>query len=162
MEVAGAGWDARVGIWFGPVASGLGVHRVRVAARRDSELPAFVEVREAVLKRWREVESDRLLAERIAALKAEYEVEIDQSALDGFNAAQLSAETRESKWIAWSSLERQIGVAETALEATESNLKKHRGFLDRSTAITAAVTVENGKFEAGRAGRRAYDHAVGV
>ncbi|MCH7908539.1 MAG: peptidyl-prolyl cis-trans isomerase [Candidatus Hydrogenedentes bacterium] len=84
VDFAEAVFDAPLGIWFGPVASGLGVHLVRVAERRDSELPAFVEVREAVLQRWREVESDRLLAERIAALKAEYEVEIDQSALDGF------------------------------------------------------------------------------
>lgn len=81
MEVV---FDAPLEVWFGPVASGLGEHLVRVTERRESQLPPFMELREAVLQRWRELESDRMLAERIAALKAGYDVEIDKSALDEF------------------------------------------------------------------------------
>ncbi len=84
IDFAEAVFDAPLEVWFGPVASGLGVHLVRVTQRVESELPPFMELREAVLQRWRELESDRLLAERIAALKADYDVEIDESALDEF------------------------------------------------------------------------------
>jgi hypothetical protein len=40
------------GQWIGPVASGYGVHLVRVSRRSEGRLPALAEVREAVRREW--------------------------------------------------------------------------------------------------------------
>lgn len=56
---------APVGQWVGPLASGMGVHLVRVSARTDPSLPPLDRVRAAVAREW---ESDR----RTRSSEAEY------------------------------------------------------------------------------------------
>ena len=68
-------------VWAGPYTSGLGVHLVRVTDKTDRMLPPLEELHDAVLQHWRDAKSDRILAEMLEGLKAEYEVDIDEEAL---------------------------------------------------------------------------------
>ena len=68
---------APVGRWVGPMASGLGVHLVRVSARSAPILPPLDEVRSAVTREW---ESDRRTRAREAEyrkLRDEYDVVVE-------------------------------------------------------------------------------------
>ena len=65
---------APVGKWVGPLASGYGVHLVRVSARAAPSLPSLDRVRTAVAREW---ENDRRTRSRDAdyrKLRAEYDV----------------------------------------------------------------------------------------
>ena len=53
--------------------------------RAEHLLPPFEEIREGVLQRWREGESERIFTEMVARLKADYEVEIDEESLMRFD-----------------------------------------------------------------------------
>lgn len=87
IEFADAVFEAPLGVWSGPFRSGLGYHLVRVTERAGSERLAFDEVRDSVLERWREVESERILADLVAKLKGNYAVEIDEASLVRFEYA---------------------------------------------------------------------------
>ena len=50
--------------WTGPIASGFGLHIVRVSERREGRVPALGEVRDAVMREWtndkrKELENER-------------------------------------------------------------------------------------------------------
>lgn len=63
--------------WSAPVASALGVHLVRVTARRDGGLPELEAIRDRVQTRWQE-EKGRAQARRaVAAIVDRYTVEIE-------------------------------------------------------------------------------------
>jgi hypothetical protein len=53
---------APAGIWVGPIASGIGVHLVRVSERAPPALPPFSQIRVAVEREW---ESDRRARSRL-------------------------------------------------------------------------------------------------
>jgi hypothetical protein len=67
----------------------------RVSARVEGKLPPLEEVRDAVLAAWREAESDRIIEELVAELRADYEIEIDEAALVSLNYVPGSAENAE-------------------------------------------------------------------
>lgn len=83
-EFRDAVFKAPVDQWSGPYATGLGYHLVMVTNRTEMKSLPFDDVREAVLQDWREFESARILEEMVATLKAEYAVEIDETALSDF------------------------------------------------------------------------------
>jgi hypothetical protein len=65
---------APLGTWVGPLASGIGVHLVRVDRRIEPALPPLADVRDAVAREW---ENDRRVRNRdaeYARLRADYEV----------------------------------------------------------------------------------------
>lgn len=80
-------FEAPINEWSGPFESGLGHHVVRVTQKSPRESRPFAEVRDAVLQRWRDVESERILAEMVARLKAGYDVVIDEAAIVQFDYA---------------------------------------------------------------------------
>lgn len=86
-EFTRAVFEAPLSQWFGPVESGLGLHLVRVTEVTERNLLPLDEVREAVLAHWRLAESKRILDEMLATLRADYEVEIDEVSLLGFDYA---------------------------------------------------------------------------
>ena len=65
---------APVGLWVGPIVSGIGVHLVRVSRRAPSALPPLSQIRGAVEREW---ESDRRARSRLddyRQARAGYEV----------------------------------------------------------------------------------------
>lgn len=80
-------FEAPMNEWSGPFESGLGHHVVRVTQKSLRESRPFAEVRDAVLQRWRDTESERILAEMVARLKAGYDVVIDEAAIAQFDYA---------------------------------------------------------------------------
>jgi hypothetical protein len=66
-----------VGSWEGPIASGYGLHLVRVGERSAARLPPLGEVREAVLRDWQAARRSEASAKRVAELRAGYEVRIE-------------------------------------------------------------------------------------
>lgn len=80
-EFARAVIEVPPGVWTGPIRSGLGFHLVRVSDVTPGKTPLFGEVRDAVLQRWREEESDRILQEFIAELTSQFEISIDEESL---------------------------------------------------------------------------------
>lgn len=67
--------------WFGPFKSGLGYHLVQIKERIEGEQPPLEQIRDDVLAKWREQESERILADMIAKLQGQYDVELDQDAI---------------------------------------------------------------------------------
>ena len=75
----GPGFFARIaalpkGEWTGPVDSAFGRHLVQVTELRPGALPPLARIRDAVERDWRQAEAERLVAARLAALKAGYEI----------------------------------------------------------------------------------------
>lgn len=65
------------GTWQGPVASGFGLHLVRVSERKAGALPPLAEVRQQVSREWtntRRLEAER---QRLEALLEQYKVTIE-------------------------------------------------------------------------------------
>ena len=81
-EFAKAVFEAPIGEWSGPIASGLGQHLVYVEDKADSEIPPLDEVRELVVQRWRDDESERRLREMVAALTSGYAIALDAESLE--------------------------------------------------------------------------------
>jgi len=72
-----------LGEWSGPVASGIGLHLVRVERRTPASMPPIEEVRAAVA---RELEADRrrrALEESYRRLRAEYDVVVETAPAAG-------------------------------------------------------------------------------
>jgi len=82
--VFGQGFFARLrdfapGVWSGPVASGYGLHFVRVLDRRLAQTPALTDVREAVLRHWKAAKATEIRKLTYDRLRARYVVEIENS-----------------------------------------------------------------------------------
>lgn len=66
-----------VGEWQGPVASGYGVHLVRIVTRSEPVTPALGEVRDAVRREWENAERLAARAARMERLRARYDVVVE-------------------------------------------------------------------------------------
>lgn len=66
-----------VGVWSGPVASGLGAHLVRVSARKPAVLPPLNEVRQQVTRDWENERRDRSREQSYRKLRERYDVVIE-------------------------------------------------------------------------------------
>ena len=78
-DFAAAVFALEQGSWQGPIASGYGVHLVKVTQIEPGRLPAFEEVREAVLTSWRDEQYRNGKAEYLAALREKYGVSVAPS-----------------------------------------------------------------------------------
>ncbi len=65
------------GAWHGPIASGYGLHLVRVSAKRPARQREFAEVRAQVVERWREQRQKEGEEQYFAALLKKYGVQVD-------------------------------------------------------------------------------------
>ena len=65
---------ARVGQWVGPLASGFGVHLVRVSARAAPSLPPLDRVRAAVAREWESDQRTRASDADYRKARADYDV----------------------------------------------------------------------------------------
>lgn len=75
-------FKAPVGVWSGPVQSGYGWHLVMVQDRVDKRIRPFIEVRDQVLRKWRDEVRERNYNKRVKKLIDEYKVQyIDVDAL---------------------------------------------------------------------------------
>lgn len=85
-EVASAPLDD----WSGPIASGFGLHLVRVSSSEPARIPFLEEVREEVERDWRHERQQRADAALYDALRQRYEVRVEPAA--GSNAGAQAAE----------------------------------------------------------------------
>lgn len=76
-ELADALDQAVPGQWTGPVRSGFGIHFIRVTERKAGGLPPLDEVRDAVLREWRNARRAEFEEHRLAELLKRYEVTIE-------------------------------------------------------------------------------------
>ena len=74
-------FTAPIGVWIGPIESGLGFHAVHVASRTDAIVPPLADVRDAVLQDWRHAESEHILEQTVNELFDDYTVTIDDASL---------------------------------------------------------------------------------
>ncbi|NGO53851.1 peptidyl-prolyl cis-trans isomerase [Mesorhizobium camelthorni] len=77
---------APVGRWTGPVASGFGLHLIRVSERMPGRVPALDEVRDAVAREWTNAKRAQLEDQRFAELLKRYVVSIES--LDDMEVSQ--------------------------------------------------------------------------
>jgi hypothetical protein len=68
---------APLGEWSGPIASGYGMHLVRVEARTPARMPPLAEVRDDVERDWLRDRTQRADHAYLAALRKHYTVDID-------------------------------------------------------------------------------------
>jgi hypothetical protein len=76
-EFADAIGTAKAGAWTGPIASGFGLHIVRVSERQAGRVPALSDVRDAVIREWTNDKRKELESDRLAALLKRYEVTVE-------------------------------------------------------------------------------------
>jgi hypothetical protein len=76
-EFADAIGKAKAGVWTGPIASGFGLHIVRVSERQQGRISVFGEVRDAVTREWTNDKRKELESDRLAALLKRYEVTVE-------------------------------------------------------------------------------------
>jgi hypothetical protein len=67
--------------WHGPVASGYGIHLVRVGQRADSRIPEFSEIRDRLVADYNRMRSDRAKTALFEGLSSGYHIEIDDEAV---------------------------------------------------------------------------------
>jgi parvulin-like peptidyl-prolyl isomerase len=67
------------GEWSGPVASGYGLHLVRVSETKPAQVRAFREVREQVLQRWHDARQREDNEKYFASLLKKYDVVLDEN-----------------------------------------------------------------------------------
>ena len=86
--------SAPLGEWSGPIASGFGMHLVRLDARTPARLPALAEVREDVERDWLRDRTQRAERAYLAALRKHYTVEMDADLAQAItdNAQRASAD----------------------------------------------------------------------
>ena len=63
--------------WSDPLASGLGVHFVRLSSHQPSTIPPLVSVQKEVLREWRNTRNQQKKAELLEQLKANYSIVIE-------------------------------------------------------------------------------------
>jgi hypothetical protein len=66
-----------VGEWAGPVASGIGVHLVRVTERTAGGLPPLAAVRTQVAREWQNTQRERSREQHYQALRTRYAVVVE-------------------------------------------------------------------------------------
>ena len=66
-----------VGGWQGPVASGYGLHLVRLESRSAPAVPALADVRAEVLREWENAAREAARAKRLSELRTRYDVVIE-------------------------------------------------------------------------------------
>ena len=71
--------DAPMDKWTGPIPSPYGLHLVRVSERKDGYDPILDDVRDAVLRDWRNLQRQEHQAEAYDKLRAMYEVVLPES-----------------------------------------------------------------------------------
>ncbi|MGD8869430.1 MAG: peptidylprolyl isomerase, partial [Gemmatimonadales bacterium] len=81
--------------WHGPIVSGYGLHLVNVRERADSRIPEYGEIRDRLVTDYNRMRSDRAKNALYESLAAEYDVEIDEEALD--SAALRSSQATRSQ-----------------------------------------------------------------
>jgi hypothetical protein len=64
-----------VGGWQGPIASGFGLHLVRISAREPAQLPELAQVRQAVAREWEAERRRRSFEEHYRRLREQYQVQ---------------------------------------------------------------------------------------
>lgn len=69
--------NTELAAWSSPVASALGLHLVRVTARREGGLPELEIIRDRVQTRWQEEKGRAQAREAVAAIVDRYTVEIE-------------------------------------------------------------------------------------
>lgn len=70
--------DLKPGVWSGPVASGLGLHLVRVTARRAPQKPTLQSVRQRLENDWRAAAIQKAQRESYARILKGYDVVIEK------------------------------------------------------------------------------------
>lgn len=70
------------GTWHGPVASGYGLHLVRVTAARDSTIPEFSAVRDDVLRDHAVTVKQQAREAMFSTLAEKYVIEVDEVAIE--------------------------------------------------------------------------------
>lgn len=94
-EFAAAVVKLKAGEWAGPLASSYGAHLVLVTAREEPQPVEFAAVRESVLRDLMEQRRQKANEEVLARLKSDYEIAIDQTALEA--AAKETSKTAQSQ-----------------------------------------------------------------
>lgn len=87
-EFTQAVFETPVKSWSGPYKSGLGFHLVHVTKNTKPEILPLDQVHDAVLQRWREAESERILTDLVAELTAQFEININETALEQLDYMQ--------------------------------------------------------------------------
>jgi hypothetical protein len=67
-----------VGRWQGPIASGFGVHLVYIGERIDASLPQLDEIRDVVVREWREEQRQSINQVFYDTLRTGYDVVIER------------------------------------------------------------------------------------
>ncbi len=67
------------GTWAGPVASAYGVHLVRIGESLAARTPSLEEIRDSVLRDWKEAKARELRELHYARLRERYVVEIHRA-----------------------------------------------------------------------------------
>jgi parvulin-like peptidyl-prolyl isomerase len=81
-EFAATAWKAPLDAWSGPIPSSYGVHLVRLTHRLEPQPASLADVREAVLRDWMDERRRALNEETLARMKQDYQVIIDEAALE--------------------------------------------------------------------------------
>jgi len=71
--------DISPGEWTGPVASAYGVHLVRILDNLPARTPPLDEIRDAVLRNWREAKAQEIRELDYAGRRKRFVVEIRRS-----------------------------------------------------------------------------------
>jgi len=82
-EFADAIGKLEAGAWTGPIASGFGLHVVRVSEHREGRVPALGEVRDAVMREWSNDKRKELENDSLAALLKRYQVTVEMPSAGG-------------------------------------------------------------------------------
>jgi parvulin-like peptidyl-prolyl isomerase len=67
------------GTWSGPIASGYGLHLVRVSTLQTAQLRPFLEVRERVAEEWRREQEKSAKERYLAELRKKYGLVVDDA-----------------------------------------------------------------------------------
>ena len=92
QDFAQAVVDLEPGTWHGPVASGYGLHLVRIEDRTEPRMPTLDEVREQVQRDFDHARREQMNEAFYATLRARYEIEIEITDLAAPNATDMPME----------------------------------------------------------------------
>ncbi len=83
-----------VGEWQGPVASGYGLHLVRVSGRSEPQAVAFETVRDSVARDFSDERRRTANRDFLDRLKARYRITVDQAAINGTTVPPIKTAAR--------------------------------------------------------------------